>query len=163
MVRSISSTSGVSGSTTMSSLVPVSVWKQCSVKRSANRASMPVQAGAGASCPAMACSECLRPTAPHQGGWHGQLTQRLDAEFSVIWSCVRQRYPGLSSPTFGPCPFPINSNNLTGKDTCRHILGINVICFQKCPGLRKITSAEVCMQGVGCGTRGEGDCAGRKA
>ena len=34
-------------------------WKQCSVNVSAYRASMPVHPGDGASCAAIACSECL--------------------------------------------------------------------------------------------------------
>ena len=59
-VRRTSSTSGVSGLTTMRNLVPVSVWKQCRLKLSAYSTSMPVQPGAGDSCPAIACSECLR-------------------------------------------------------------------------------------------------------
>ena len=57
--RSSASTSGVSGSTTTKNLVPVSVWKQCRSNVSARSSSMPVQPGAGASCTAIAWSECL--------------------------------------------------------------------------------------------------------
>jgi len=58
--RNSASTSGVSGSTTTRNLVPVSVWKQCRSNVSARSSSMPVQPGAGASCTAIAWSECLQ-------------------------------------------------------------------------------------------------------
>lgn len=112
MVRRMSSTSGVSGSTTMSSLVPVSVWKQCSVKRSANRVSMPVHAGAGASCPAIACRECLRPRdyahvntgvghmSRASGYAHNILQEILQASVFVPW-LVGGREKGRSlSPSY---------------------------------------------------------------
>ena len=51
--------SGMCGSASITNLVPVSVWKQCSSNVSVDSSSMPVQLGIGDSWPAIACSECL--------------------------------------------------------------------------------------------------------
>lgn len=78
----------------------VLTWKQCSVKVLAYIASMPRHPGAGASCAAIACSECLQaymaPLVPGVHAWrrHAPLhaSNRRDSEASSTQkSLVRRR------------------------------------------------------------------------